>query len=168
MGVLREFYAKAGEATAFSQVSAAARDPTIFETKYTGMQSENGGVVGMLEVIQSDFSRLEADTRTAEATSAKEYKDFVAASEADKAEKETAVEDKTAKKQDTTQDLQLTEADLAAGQKELDAALQYFEKLKPSCIDVGVSYEDRVARRKEELESLQEALKILNGEDIAF
>lgn len=27
--------------------------------------------------------------------------------------------------------------------------------------------EDRVARRKEEIESLQEALRILNGEDVA-
>ena len=51
--------------------------------------------------------------------------------------------------------------------KELDAALAYFDKLKPSCVDSGVSFEDRVARRKEEIESLQEALKILNGEDIA-
>ena len=36
-----------------------------------------------------------------------------------------------------------------------------------SCVDAGVSYEDRVARRKEEIESLQEALKILSGDDIA-
>jgi len=31
----------------------------------------------------------------------------------------------------------------------------------------GVSFEDRAARRKEEIESLQEALRILNGEDAA-
>ena len=58
--------------------------------------------------------------------------------------------------------------DLEGTQKELDAALAYFDKLKPSCVDSGVSYEDRVARRKEEIESLQEALKILNGEDMAI
>ena len=33
--------------------------------------------------------------------------------------------------------------------------------------DAGVSYEDRVARREEEIESRQEALKILNREDLA-
>jgi hypothetical protein len=30
-----------------------------------------------------------------------------------------------------------------------------------------VSYEDRVRRREEEIQSLKEALRILNGEDIA-
>ena len=55
----------------------------------------------------------------------------------------------------------------ASESAELDAALAYFDKLKPSCVDSGVSYEDRVGRRKEEIESLQEALRILNGEDIA-
>ena len=43
---------------------------------------------------------------------------------------------------------------------------QYFEKLKPSCMEAGESYADRVARRKEEIESLQEAVKILDGEAI--
>merc|ERR1712156_838042 len=61
--VLKEFYAKAGEATALLQQPA----PEIFDSPYKGMQAENGGVVGMLEVIESDFARLEADTKAAEA-----------------------------------------------------------------------------------------------------
>merc|ERR1719517_173810 len=63
--VLKEFYAKAGDATALLQQQPAA--PEIFDSPYKGMQSENGGVVGMLEVIESDFARLEADTKAAEA-----------------------------------------------------------------------------------------------------
>jgi len=159
--VLKEFYAKAGEATAFVQ------QPEIFDSPYKGMQSENGGVVGMLEVIESDFARLESDTKAAEATAQKEYDTIMTDSKVDKAEKSTDIEHKTAKKQDESQALVVKKQDLEGTQKELDAALAYFDKLKPSCVDAGVSYEDRVGRRKEEIESLQEALKILNGEDIA-
>merc|ERR1712048_978760 len=54
--VLKEFYAKAGEATAFLQQQPEA--PEIFDKPYQGMQSENGGVVGMLEVIESDFAAM--------------------------------------------------------------------------------------------------------------
>lgn len=159
--VLKEFYAKAGDATALFQ------QPEIFDKPYTGMQSENGGVVGMLEVIESDFARLEADTKASEATAQKEYDSFMTDSQVDKTKKSTDIEHKSAKKQDEEQALTTNKADLEGTQKELDAALHYFDTLKPSCVDSGVSFEDRVARRKEEIESLQEALKILNGEDIA-
>merc|ERR1719393_1093769 len=54
ISVLREFYDKAAEAT--SLVQGKGKQPEIFDTPYTGMQSENGGVVGMLEVIQADFA----------------------------------------------------------------------------------------------------------------
>jgi len=90
--VLKEFYAKAGEATAFVQ------QPEIFDSPYKGMQSENGGVVGMLEVIESDFARLEADTKAAEASAQKEYDTFMTDSKVDKAQKSTDIEHKTAKK----------------------------------------------------------------------
>ena len=40
------FYEKAGEATAFVQ-----EKPEVFDEPYRGMQSESGGVLGMLEVI---------------------------------------------------------------------------------------------------------------------
>jgi len=163
--VLKEFYAKAGEATALLQQQPAA--PEIFDSPYKGMQAENGGVIGMLEVIESDFARLEADTKAAEATAQKEYDTFMTDSKVDKESKTTDIEHKTAKKQDEQQALTIKKQDLEGTQKELDAALAYFDKLKPSCVDAGVSYEDRVARRKAEIESLQEALRILNGEDIA-
>jgi prefoldin subunit 5 len=159
--VLKEFYAKAAEATSFVQ------EPEIFDEPYKGMGGESGGVVGMLEVIESDFARLEADTKAAEASAQKEYDEFMTDSEVDKTKKSTDIEHKTAKKQDEEQALTTKKSDLEGTQKELDAALAYFDKLKPSCVDSGVSYEDRVARRKEEIESLQEALKILNGEDLA-
>jgi len=163
--VLKEFYAKAGEATAFMQQQPAA--PEIFDAPYKGMQSENGGVIGMLEVIESDFARLEADTTAGEATAQKEYDNFMTDSKVDKEAKSKDIEHKTAKKQDEEQALTVKGNDLEGTQKELDAALAYFDKLKPSCVDAGVSFDDRVARRKEEVESLQEALRILNGEDLA-
>ena len=45
---MKEFYAKAAEATAFVQKKA---EPEIFDSAYKGMGGESGGVVGMLEVI---------------------------------------------------------------------------------------------------------------------
>jgi hypothetical protein len=165
--VLKEFYAKAGEATALVQQKSHQEQPAIFDSPYTGMQAENGGVIGMLEVIQSDFARLETETEAAEETAQKEYDEFMTTSKVDKAAKSKDIEHKTAKKQDHTQALTVKQSDLEGTQKELDAALAYFDKLKPSCVDAGTTYDDRVGRRKEEIESLQEALRILNGEDIA-
>merc|ERR1719160_1856098 len=82
--VLKEFYAKAGEATAFVQA-----EPEIFDEAYKGMGGESGGVVGMLEVIESDFARLESDTKASEATAQKEYDTFMTDSKVDKSEKST-------------------------------------------------------------------------------
>jgi len=162
--VLKEFYEKAGEATALVQQS---EEPEIFDSPYKGMGAESGGVVGMLEVIESDFARLEADTKAAEASAQKEYDTFMTDSKVDKAAKSSDIEHKTAKEQDQSQALTVKKDDLEGTQKELDAALAYFDKLKPSCVDSGVSYEDRVARREDEIKSLKDALRILNGEDLA-
>merc|ERR1711862_747091 len=99
----KEFYAKAAEATALLQ------QPEIFDSPYKGMQSENGGVVGMLEVIESDFARLESDTKASEATAQKEYDTFMTDSKVDKSAKSTDIEHKTAKKQDESQALVVKE-----------------------------------------------------------
>merc|ERR1719281_1350828 len=79
--ILKDFYAKAAEATALVQA------PEIFDSPYKGNQAGAGGVIGMLEVILSDFERLQAETEAAEEQSQKEYDEFMADSEADKAAK---------------------------------------------------------------------------------
>merc|ERR1719158_582110 len=120
----------------------------------------------MLEGIESDFARLEADTKTSEVAAEKEYDQFMKDSEIDKLSKEKDLEYKTAKKQDQSEALLKAKVDLESTEKELTAAIAYYDKLKPSCVETGISYEERVARRKEEIDSLQEALKILNGADV--
>jgi len=130
------------------------------EGAYTGMGE--GGIVGLLEVIESDFARLIADTQSAEAEAANEFTTFTNDSAEDKAVKETDVKNKAASKTSKEGDLLNTQKDLKTTEKELEAAMDYFEKLKPSCVEQGVSYEERVAKRKEEIESLQEAFKILS------
>merc|ERR1719189_345808 len=117
----------------------------------------------MLEVIESDFERLEADTKAAEASAQKEYETFMTDSKVDKAAKSKDIEHKSAKKQNQQKALVEKKADLEGNQKELNAAMDYFDKLKPSCIDSGASYDGRARRRQEELDSLRKALRILNG-----
>jgi len=167
LSVLNEFYAKAAEATSFAQTFNT--EPEIFgDEPYKGMGAESGGVVGMIEVIQSDFARLEAETSAAEAEAAKQYDEFMTDSKVDKVQKQSDLDHATESKQNQESELQEKKVDLEGTQKELDAALAYYEKLKPACVSSGVSYEDKVKQRKEEIESLQTALQILNGEDVVF
>jgi len=180
LAVLKDFYAKAakgaenltigydGRTRALLQAKGPEDDaPETFDEPYTGMGGASGGVMGLLEVIQSDFSRLEAETTAAEADAAKAFDRFMAESKKDKAVKTADMDHKKKSQTQKESDLQDTTTDLKGTQKELDAALFYYEKLKPSCVATVEPYEERVAKREAEIESLRMALRILSGDDIA-
>jgi chromosome segregation ATPase len=160
--VLEEFYAKAATATAFAQ-GPKSDAPESFSAPYTGM-GKGKGIVGMLEVILSDFVRLEQETSSEEAEAKAAFDEFSAISTEDKDTKTTTMQDKEKTIIKKTHSLQTTKKDLESTQTELSAAMEYYDKLKPSCLDAGVDYQERVARRQEEIASLTDALKIL-GED---
>jgi len=155
LAVLKAFYAKAAEATALTQVHA--------NTPYTG-SSASGGVVSMLEVIQSDFERLDSETASSEAQAASSHAQFTADSAEDREQKSTDLKHKENTKTQKESSLASASKNLGQVREELNAAYDYYEKLKPSCVDAGVSYAERVAWREEEIESLKEALKMLSGE----
>jgi len=152
--VLKEFYASQSSFLQDKQVPEMAA--------YKGMHSGNGGVVGMLEVISSDFSRLRADTTAAEGAAATEYNGFMKDAKASKKAKHD-LEFKTSMKKDQTEfEKEQTEKDLESTQIELDKSLAYQQHLKPVCLEVHVSYEERVAGRKAEIEALKEAYNTLD------
>jgi len=156
LSVLKEFYAKQGGFLQLKQVPEMAA--------YKGMTGSSGGVIGMIEVISSDFARLKSETEADEAQAQKEYDEFMKVSKADREAKHKEEFDKTMLKDKKQFDMDMADKDRAAAQEELDYALAYYEKLKPQCIEVHVSYEERAKRRQEEIDALNEAYKILSGE----
>lgn len=66
--VVKEFYAKVDEAIAFAQQPVLE----ICDNLYAGMQSENDGVISVLEVIESDFDGPECDIKAVEDSALKE------------------------------------------------------------------------------------------------
>jgi len=168
VAILKDFYAKSAAATSLIQVTQPAGDaPETFDGAYKGQLGEGGSVVDFLEVILSDFARLEAETASSEATEADSYDQYMFESKKDKALKENESEHKANSKVNKESDLHSTQRELKQTQEQLDKAVNYYEKLKPTCVDSGITYGERVKRREEEIQSLQEALKILAGTDIA-
>jgi len=179
--VLRDFYDKAAERM-FIQEAKGVDGSTQSETggapglleehararaPYSGMQSDSGGVLGLLEVCLSDFARLETDTSEAEDEAQSAHKKFMAESTQSKEVKETEKAHKEGNRADGEEDLRNTKKELSLTGEELSKALTYYEKLKTDCLDTGLSYDERVRAREAEIQSLQEALKVLQGEDIA-
>merc|ERR1719482_1688941 len=134
-----------------------------FGETYTGQQDEAGGVLAMLEVIMSDFSNVEADTKAAEIESQNAYDNFMTDNKRNKAVKTKNIEMFTADKVAAESKLAADTKDIKATQDELLAADRYYEKLVPQCIDPGVTYEERVTQREAEIESLKKALEILSS-----
>jgi len=168
MKVIQDFYDKSGGSAFVQHQSNLAEEmKQVAKAPYTGMMAGGGNLVDFMEVILSDFARLEAETSTEEDEQASAHQKFMDETTEDKEVKEVEVKHKAGKRAQLEEVTRNLKKELELTQRELDAALEYYEKLKPDCVDQGLSYEDRVASREAEIESLQEALKILAGEQIA-
>merc|ERR1719460_2741335 len=62
---------------------------------YQGAGAESGGIIGMMEVIQSDFERTISETQKAEAAAKKEHLEFMTETSKSLAEKNMASKEKT-------------------------------------------------------------------------
>merc|ERR1719360_438324 len=108
-----------------------------FGETYEGQQDEaEYGILALLEVVQSDFANLEADTVATEVANQKAYDAFMVESKEKKIEMNSS--DKAAAESKLQEDI----ADLKSTQDELLAAERYYKKLVPQCIDQGMTWEE--------------------------
>merc|ERR1719359_1939618 len=166
VAVLKDFYKAASTATALMQAKPKHEEGMqTFGDKFTGQQEEAGGVMALLEVISANFSNVKADTLAAEAAAAKSYDDFMTEAKRNKATKSKAIEMDEADKIAAESKLQSDTNDLKSTQDQLLAAERYHQTLAPQCVDKGQTFDERAGSRREEIQSLKEALRILGGEE---
>jgi len=165
--VLKVFYKKGAKATVFLQASPVDEDsPGAESGAYKGNQGASKAILGLLEVIVSDFARTLKNTAAEEEKEAAEFVEFERASKAD-------IGGKTTKTELNEQDLATTKTNIVEKSKDMqtnmdlvDKALEELEELKPLCIDTGMSYEERVEKREQEIEALKSALCTLDDEGV--
>merc|ERR1719240_2480411 len=119
-------------------------------------------IIAILELVESDFSKDLANEESAESDAQESY---------DKQTQENKVQ-KTMKEQDVkyqTQEFKALDAEIAelssdqrTVSKEHAAVLEYYAQVKDRCIAKPSTFEERKARREEEIEGLKETLAALD------
>jgi len=130
---------------------------------YTGAQGDAGGVIGMLEVIESDFVRTVKKTEEAESQAEDDHLKFTTETQSSLAEKNQATTEKTAQRDYTLKNLQYAKDNMKSKTESLVNTIKELLELQPACVDTGMSYKERVAAREAELEALQKALCIFEN-----
>lgn len=130
---------------------------------YMGAQGAAEGVLGLLEVIRSDFGRTKMETERAEKQAEQDHLDFTTTTQSSIAEKNVAKREKSTQKGDADGKFQEAEENLQSQTDLLKGAIEELMQLHGTCVDTAMSYQDRVARRDEEIAALKKAECILTS-----
>jgi len=142
--VLREYYAK--------------------DAAHQKSEGAGSGVIGLLEVCESDFSKNLAEIEAAEEAAARYYDKETKESDIERATKTKDVEHKTKESSYLDKESASLSTDRSTVQEELDAVLEYLTKIESECVAKAETYEERKERREAEIVGLKEALSTLEDE----
>jgi predicted nucleic acid-binding Zn-ribbon protein len=143
--VLNEYYAKADKA-------------------HSSSDGASSGIIGLLEVCESDFSKNLAEMNAAEESAQQAYDSETKENEIEKTTKEADVKYKTKEAAGLDKSVAELSSDKEGVTTELDAVLEYLKKIEEECVAKPETYEERKERRENEIAGLKEGLTILNEE----
>mmetsp|Transcript_83997 Transcript_83997/g.180054 ORF Transcript_83997/g.180054 Transcript_83997/m.180054 type:complete len:731 (-) Transcript_83997:56-2248(-) len=158
--ILRDYYA--GE-----EVGATS---LVQQPEASGVHSKSSGsgttIIGMLEVVESDFGKGLASVEMNEEASAAAYQRMTIENKVSKSVKDKDVQYKVKEAAALDKSVSELSSDRDSAQTELDAVLQYSANIRGMCEVKPETYEERKGRREAEIAGLKEALQILEGEAV--
>merc|ERR1719243_561554 len=146
LSVLKEYYAK--------------------DASHGSAEGAGSGIIGLLEVAESDFTKGLTEMTATEETAAADYEAYCKEDELSTVTKQKDVEYKTKEAAGLDKAVAQLSTDLQAVTDELTAVLEALDKLKEMCVAKAEPYAERKARREAEIAGLKEALQILEGEAV--
>merc|ERR1719326_2792263 len=145
--VLRDYYAKDGKS-------------------HGAAEGAGSGIIGLLEVCESDFTKGLSEMTAEEETAAAEYEAYCKEDEIATVQKSQDVKYKTKEAAGLDKAVAELSTDLASVTDELGAVTSALDKLKEMCVAKAEPYAERKAKREAEIAGLKEALQILEGEAV--
>jgi hypothetical protein len=147
LSVLRDYYAKGEEE----------------ENTENSQRGGGSGVISMLEVIESDFTKGLAALEEGESAAQSEYENQTHENQLAKATKEKDVTYKTKQAKALDKSTAESSTDRDGVQSQLDAVNEYYAKIQEECVAKPDTYEERRKRHEEMLKGLKDAQDILEA-----
>jgi len=147
LSVLKDYYAAEGQS-------------------HSAAEGAGSSIIGLLEVVESDFSKGLAEMEVTESTAASQYEKTSKENEIASTMKSQDIKYKTKEAAGLDKSSSETSSDLEGTRVELDAILEQLDKLEKMCVAKAEPYAERKARREAEIDGLKEALNILEGETV--
>jgi len=145
LSVLKDYYAKA-------------------DKSHGSADGAGSGIIGLLEVCESDFTKGLTEMTAAEETAASDYEAYSKQDEIDRASKTQDVKYKVKEAAGLDKTASELSGDLSTVSDELAAVNKGLDKLKEMCVAKAEPYAEKKARRESEIAGLKEALQILESE----
>merc|ERR1719162_2074526 len=136
------------------------------EKAHAAADGAGSSIIGLLEVVESDFSKNLAEIVSTEEAAVVEYEDTSKANEVDTTNKEQDVKYKSQEASNRDKETAEGKTDRSGVQKELDAVQAVLKSLHAQCDETVTPYEELKRRREEEIVGLKQALEILEGEAV--
>mmetsp|Transcript_155064 Transcript_155064/g.273905 ORF Transcript_155064/g.273905 Transcript_155064/m.273905 type:complete len:684 (+) Transcript_155064:69-2120(+) len=124
------------------------------------------GIISLLEVCESDFTKGLSQMIAIEETSASTYETTTKENDITKVTKEQSVKYKTKESAKLDKDIAELSSDRSGEKAELAAKTEYLGKLMKMCIAQPETYTERKSRREAEIAGLKQAMAILDGESM--
>lgn len=137
--------------------------PDVFKSDYKGSQESSKGIIGILEVILSDFERTNGKTKEDEKSSEEEFAELEKDLKSSVEEKEKSIKEKEGTLDETKASILEQEQALSEAKDLLESSEAKLEDLTLMCVKGEESWEERKKKREEEIEALKDAMEILNN-----